>query len=222
MQRAVVLREPLGQPQLAGHVRVFEVERLERLRTDPLDVPAVEELVGDGAEHRAHRLRVLERGRRRHDGAVAMLHAVAAAPGHVVAQERVGARSRNSGIRRTPPPPRSRSSRRPRGICIDRGVGRRRGAPPSESCTPVPSGLCTLNERSAVVAQFGRAVHQVLEVGRGERPRDPASGTAASPAFQSPLAAGSNVIRTGRMSKPRAHISVAGMFMCACEVSTAR
>ena len=53
---AVVLREPLGQPELTGYVRVFEVERLERLRADPLDVPAVEELVRHGREHRAHRL----------------------------------------------------------------------------------------------------------------------------------------------------------------------
>ena len=49
-QRPVVLREPFGQPQLARHVRALEIERLERLRTDALDVPAVEELVRDGVE----------------------------------------------------------------------------------------------------------------------------------------------------------------------------
>ena len=47
------------------------------------------------------------------------------------------------------------------------------------------------------------------------------SGTAASPPSSRALAGGSNVIRTGRMSKPRAHISVAGMFMCACDRSIA-
>ncbi len=52
---AVVLREAFGEPQLAGDVRLLEVERLERLRTDPLDVPAVEELVRDGSEHAAAR-----------------------------------------------------------------------------------------------------------------------------------------------------------------------
>ena len=42
--------ESLGQPELAGHVRAIERERLERGRPDALDVPAVEELVRDGVE----------------------------------------------------------------------------------------------------------------------------------------------------------------------------
>ena len=49
-QRAVVLGEPFGEPQLAGHVRAIEIERLEPLRPDALDVPAVKELVRDGVE----------------------------------------------------------------------------------------------------------------------------------------------------------------------------
>ena len=40
--------------------------------------------------------------------------------------------------------------------------------------------------------------------------------------FQLEPAGGANVTRTGRASRPRAHISVAGMFMCACEASMPR
>ena len=38
-------REALGDPQLAAHVRLGEIEGLERLRPDALHVPGVEELV---------------------------------------------------------------------------------------------------------------------------------------------------------------------------------
>ena len=61
-QRAVVLREPFGEPQLAGHVRAIEVERLEPRRPDALDVPAVEELVRDRVEQVAARARRSMRG----------------------------------------------------------------------------------------------------------------------------------------------------------------
>jgi hypothetical protein len=54
--RAVILRE-LGEPQLAGDVRAIEVERLEPLRPDALDVPAMKELVRDGVEEVAARWR---------------------------------------------------------------------------------------------------------------------------------------------------------------------
>ncbi len=88
-QVAVVLREALRHPQLAGHVGFFEVERLQGLRSDPLDVPGMKELVRDGVQHVQHHARPSERGGRRDDGAVAVLHAVPAAPGDIVAKKRV-------------------------------------------------------------------------------------------------------------------------------------
>ena len=89
-QRTVVLREPLRQPQLAGHVGAIEVERLETLRPDALDVPAVEELVRDGVEQPLSS--VGNRLRRGDHRAVAMLHAVAVGVGQVVGEKRVVAR----------------------------------------------------------------------------------------------------------------------------------
>ncbi len=87
-ERTVVAGEPLGEPQLARHVRLFQVERLERLRPDSLDVPGVEELVRDGVEQlEAAGLNRRWRGEHR---AVAMLHAVAVRPRQVVGDERVG------------------------------------------------------------------------------------------------------------------------------------
>src|ERR1051325_4397046 len=47
---AEVARTPSGEPHRARHVRVVEVERLERARPDALDVPRVEELVRHGIE----------------------------------------------------------------------------------------------------------------------------------------------------------------------------
>ncbi len=86
-QRPVILREPLGQPQLAGHVRAIEIERLERFRTDALDVPAMKELVRDSVEQPA--AAVADRRPGRDDRAVAMLHAVAARVRQILGQERV-------------------------------------------------------------------------------------------------------------------------------------
>ena len=49
-ERTVIAGEPLGEPELARHVRFLEIERLERLRPDALDVPRVKELVRDGVD----------------------------------------------------------------------------------------------------------------------------------------------------------------------------
>ena len=86
-QRAVVLGESLGQPQLARQVRAIEIERLEPSRPDALDVPAVEELVRERAEQPA--ALAPERRALADDRAVAMLHAVAVRPRQVVGEERV-------------------------------------------------------------------------------------------------------------------------------------
>jgi hypothetical protein len=84
---SVVLREPFRQPELARNVRAIEVERLEPLRADAFDVPAVKELVRDGVENR-----VAAAGNRQvagNDRAVAVLHAVAVGVRQVVGEERV-------------------------------------------------------------------------------------------------------------------------------------
>ena len=88
-QHAVIAGESLGEPQLARHVRLREVERLERRRPDAFHVPRMEELVRRGAGHARHAV-----GQRRGggaDGAVAVFHPVAVGPRQVVHQERVRA-----------------------------------------------------------------------------------------------------------------------------------
>ena len=160
----------------------------------------------------------LDRDRGRDDGAVAMLHAVAAAPRHVVAEERVRA-----GLE-----VRELAEDRAflvddlldaRAVLVDVGVGR-----VVMHCRPdsqlLAVGIADLERPDRLRAQLRRAVHQVLEVRRGERPAS-RSERAASPASSARSCGGSNVTRTGRTSSPRAHISVAGMFMCACVVSIA-
>jgi hypothetical protein len=87
-QPVVVVREALGEPQLARHVHVVELEWLERSRPDTLHVPAVKELVRDRSKQ-SHAVVADRRGRRDHR-AVAMLHPVAARPRHIVRDERVG------------------------------------------------------------------------------------------------------------------------------------
>ena len=89
-QRPVVLRETFREPERVGQVGAIEVERLEPRRADALDVPAVEELVRDRVEQ------VVPGGGDRAGGgddrAVAMLHAVAVGVRQVVGEEGVIAR----------------------------------------------------------------------------------------------------------------------------------
>ncbi len=87
---AVVRGEALCEPQLSRHVRLREVERLERRRADAFDVPCVEELVRDRAEVASNA--ALQAHVQRAYGAVAVFHAVASRPRQVVHQERVAAR----------------------------------------------------------------------------------------------------------------------------------
>ena len=87
-QRRVIAGEPLGEPQLTRDVGVLEVERLERRRPNPLHVPGVEELVGDGVEQVG--AVGSNRRRRRQHRAVAVLHAVAVGPRQVIGKEGVG------------------------------------------------------------------------------------------------------------------------------------
>ena len=86
-QRAVVLCEPFGQPQLPGNIRALEIEWLEPLRPDAFDVPAVEELVRHGVEDPLPVGR--NRAGARDHRAVAMLHAVAVGVRQVVGEKGV-------------------------------------------------------------------------------------------------------------------------------------
>ena len=88
-QRTVVAREALGEPELAAHIRVGEVEGLERGGADALDVPRVEELVRDRAEQLEAGLG--ERVGRSERRGVAVLHPVAGAVGSVAGDEGVAA-----------------------------------------------------------------------------------------------------------------------------------
>ena len=89
-QRAVVLRETLGQPQLARHVRAIEVERLERAGGCARR--------SSSGRTRAPRCRagptrsLRMRAGRGHHRAVAVLHAVAVGVRQVVGEKRVVAR----------------------------------------------------------------------------------------------------------------------------------
>ena len=71
-----------------------------------------------------------------------------------------------------------------------------------------------------VIAELDRAVHQVMEVRRGERQRIVVSDRAGSTTRHLRPGGCSKRTRAGRLSNPRAHISVAGMFRCACVAST--
>ncbi len=86
-ERPVILREPLAEPELGRRIGAIEVERLERRRADPLDVPGVKELVRDRIEHVG--MVEVQRPGGRDDGAVPMLHAIAARPGQIVGDEGV-------------------------------------------------------------------------------------------------------------------------------------
>ena len=131
----------------------------------------MEELVRDRVEDVLHHAGRAKRHPRRDHGAVAMLHAVAAAPRHVVAEERVdtavelrklaidGAlllhdlfRARDVlvhfGVA---------------GVVMDRDANRLR-------LPSGPSGLRTVKRADRLRAQLGRTVHEVLEVRGRERP----------------------------------------------------
>ena len=100
------------------------------------------------------------------------------------------------------------------GVLVDLGVGRRRDGRRCGSSSCLPSALRTLNVPDRLRAELGRAVHQVLEVRRGERPAGRRSGTAASRRFQSEPSGGSNVTRTrtpfeaARPHQRRRHVHV--------------
>ena len=164
-QRAVVLREAFGEPQLARHVRAVEIERLERARPDALDVPAVEELV----RHRVEQLRAIAARcvrRRGHHRAVAVLHAVVVGVRQVVGEKRVVARARTRGTRRRP--------RLPVANDLLDVLRRSRRAPRRCPCDARQTGTCgrpTVNCRIGDRAELRRAVHQVLKIRRGELER---------------------------------------------------
>ena len=128
-ERSVVAGEAFAEPQLARHVGVLEIERLERARTDALDVPAVEELVRNGIEQ-TEPVRT-DRCRARQNGAVAMLHPVAVGPGQVIGQKRVGVAFVRRVLAEYVAAPRERSSGR---------LGRTRRAPRPFPCDGRPDG----------------------------------------------------------------------------------
>ena len=160
-QLAVVCVKPFREPELARHVRVFEIEGLQRLRTNALDVPGVKELVGDRAEHAAHV--ALDRRTLGNDRAVAVLHAVAAAPRHVVAKERVGAavelRQLAEDRRMLADDPLG-----PRDVLVDVGVGRIVVNGRDDRLLP-PVRIADLERTERLVAQLGGAVHQYCRFG---------------------------------------------------------
>ncbi len=159
-ERAVVLREALGQPQLARHVGPIEVERLEALRPDALHVPAVKELVRDRVEQ-AHASR-RDGAAGADDRAVAMLHPVAAGGGQIVGEERViaglvvGVLAVNRAFLADDLLDVLRVT-----VQLRLGTEMVHG----EAKRPRSDGEPADGER----AHFRRAVHQVLKVRRGER-----------------------------------------------------
>ena len=161
-ERPVVVREPLREPQLAGRIRRVELERLERARPHALDVPAVKELVGGGAERAELLVRHAKTGGLGQDGAVAMLHPVGRRPRQKIRNERVGLL-----VGRQLAEHRARlahdlleSRRKPVGIRVAAVVVER-----DPKLTLDREG--PQRER----AQLCRAVDQVLQVARGERSR---------------------------------------------------
>ena len=174
-QRTVVLREAFGEPQLAGQVGALEIERLEAARPDALDVPAVEELVRDRVEQAEPAVRD-GRGRG-HDRAVAVLHAVAVRVREVVREKRVGARLvvGKLAVDRALLPDDlldvlHQAVDLPVGAGVMHGEPERRGA----------HGELTHHDRT----ELDGAVHQVLQVGRGEgeRASSPRGAAASRPA----------------------------------------
>ena len=172
-QRAVVLGEAFGDPQLGRHVGVVEVERLERSRPDALDVPGVEELVRHRAEQRPLGLgeaRPARSGpcccdapcRRR------------SRPGRRW-RGRCSARARRPAARRRRRAPRARSSRRRRRSgrlrrrC--RRGGARRGSSLGVAGRAAASLTADLERPHRLRPELHRAVEQVGEVRRGEDER---------------------------------------------------
>ena len=215
-QRAVVLREAFGQPQLARHVRAVEIERLDVARPDPLDVPAVEELVRDRVEQ--PRPIAANRGRRGHHRAVAVFHAVFVGVRQVVGEKRVVARL----VRRE--------------LAVDRAFLADDSLDVLHEAIELLVGARVMRrkpERAAVDrelprrdrSELRRAVDEVLKVRRGELERRRAGMQLrrdGPPRLATPGSGGDNVTVAGRSSSPRAHMIAAGMFMCAWVVSTAR
>ncbi len=168
-QVAVVLREAFREPELARDVGLFEIEWLERFRTDALDVPAVEELVRHGIEHVGDHARRSQRDRRGDNRAVPVLHPIPAAPRNVVAEERIGAGVELGKLAEHRPLLANDLLRalhilihfRIAGIVMNRG--------PNREFLAV--GIADLEAADGLGAQLGRAVHQVLQVGRRERQR---------------------------------------------------
>ena len=164
-----VVGETLAEPQFVRDVGLLVVERLDPLGAQPLHVPGMEELVRHRAEDAPALRRVPERAAPGDDRAVAVLHAVTVHPGQVVGQERVGAgielRQLAEDLHRFAD-----------GLLdvADVGVG---VAVRSVMVQRHPNRLRSVHaivdgdaaERE--VAELGRAVHQVVDVGRGEDQR---------------------------------------------------
>ena len=158
-ERTVILREPFGEPELARQIGAIEIERLESLRPNPLDVPAVEELVCDGVEQPRPRAR--DRRRRSDHRAVAMLHAVAAGIREVVRKKCVVARlvARVLAVDR---PLLANDLLDVLDVAVELGIGA--GVMEREAEGARADGELPHRDRT----EFRGAVHQVLQVRRGE------------------------------------------------------
>ncbi|PAV92878.1 hypothetical protein WR25_21319 [Diploscapter pachys] len=88
-QRPVILREAFREPQARRRIGAREVERLQLGRAQPLDVPAVDELVAQRIELRV--IRLGQPPRLGDDRRVAMLHPIARDLRHIVGDEGIGA-----------------------------------------------------------------------------------------------------------------------------------
>ena len=155
----------------------------------------------------------------RDDRAVAMLHAVAVRPRQVVGDERVGVALERRDTRRR----RGRASRTMRSTS--------RAKASSSASVPV---WCTARRTTGEPGRVGDGegpqaegadlrgtVHQVLQVRRGEGERVAARQQLRADAPARRRRRRRSGRSTGRSSKPRAHISAAGMLMCACVLSIA-
>ena len=213
-QRAVVLGETFRQPQLAGHVRPLEIERLERARPDALDVPPVEELVRDAGQQRSAPGSQRRGGRQ--NRAVAVLHAVARRRRAGSRRGMCSGRVRTAGTRRRFRAARARSAR-----CRGRSRRPRRASRRDES--PRRNGWCsTVNSRITTGPNSTGESIRYCRFGAVNSSGD-APGCSWVATCQASPAGGSNVQRWPADRRvPCAHMTAAGMLMWACVESMAR